>query len=173
MRDDEHIAVVKTFLIAPGVKSQAQVNAFLDACCSLLALNQDGNYIKAQLALNLSPSQFNDSAAHVVSLARAISTELSSGGLSVAQQEKMGGLVAFLMRLADVVCQKIDDRAMYYQFVNEYRSLVRAYLNPAPSNTHKESKNFLGHLSDFFSPKIEESAEKTVKSADDAGPKGP
>lgn len=182
MANSREISAIKAFLLAPGIKGQARVNAFLDACEMLLALVREMNFgmslkkmpdaeqvdayysnffmpqLKTQLALTLTASQLNDSAAHVVSLAAAISDELSSGKLSLEQQNKLNGLANFLMRLADVVCKKIDDRDMYYQFQNDYRLLVQTYLNPGAKE--KEKKEALdGFLFYFFSPKKEKLAD--------------
>lgn len=176
--DEDVVLAIKRFVESPSYRDQQKVSCFLDACSALVQLSRkhcfgveggqeirpDGvlRYYRSilvpalnkQLMLPLLPMQLNVPAAHVASLARVISEKYVSGELSPDLYEKINGLTQFLTVFLVEVCQKIDDRAMYYQFVGNYREPFQRYLNALSGDKYFIQNTVVGGVG-LFSPKEE------------------
>ncbi|GEM_PF-4008992 len=179
MKIDEHVVLaIKRFIESPSYYDQGKVSSFLHACRALVQLSREDCFgveggreirpddvltyyqsilvpaLNKQLLLSLLPMQLNVPAAHIASLSSVISENYVSGKLSPDLCEKINGLIQFLTVFLVEVCQKIDDRKMYYQFVDNYREPFQRYLNEISGEKYFIQNTLVSGVG-LFSPKEE------------------
>lgn len=174
--DEDIVSAIKRFVESPSYYDQGKVSDFLDACRGLVNLSREHCFgvrdrqeispedvltyyqsilvpaLSRQLSLSLLPMQLNNAAAHIASLSSVISEKYVSGELSSDLYEKINGLIQLLTVFLVEVCQKIDDRPMYYKFVDDYREPFQRYLNVLPGEKYF-IQNTLASGVGLFSPK--------------------